>query len=433
MESRYEKYMQFINSGSAIVPISYIAETLGVTYNEALYDLQEMASLGYLGTGAYINYKEQTVVLKNFASSRDSSNNYKYTYTSDTGKTSGHGTGTGAKRPRAAGTKRTGGTGTKRNYNQGFKSGAYDISKFSIAPKIDKNAAKRRIFSVFGIILLIAGISTAAEAFDMALYGYYWFEEIIHGMLTLGVGAMMSLFAAYDKKRLRRIERYAYFLSGRDSMSVEELANLTSTSQGRVKRDLQYMIDKKIILNPQAHFSFDGKSILLGYETAQEKPHTEVPKKPVKEETKVEDRYDAILREIRTLDEDIDDENVSARIVEIEGITRKIFDLVKEKPEKENELKSFMSYYLPTTLKLLRSYSVFEKQGVQGENIESAKNDIERILDTLVKGFQAQLDRMFREDAMDISADIEVLETMMKQDGLSGGSAFAFGEDTEKK
>ena len=433
MESRYEKYMQFINRGSAIVPISYIAETLGVTYNDALYDLQEMASLGYLGTGAYINYKEQTVVLKNFASSRNNSNNYKYTYTSDAGKTSGRGTGTGAKRTRSTGTKRTGGTSAKRSYEQGFKSGAYDISKFSIAPKIDKNAAKRRIFSVFGIMLLIAGISTAAEAFDMVFYGYYWFEEIIHGMLTLGVGALMSLFAAHDKKRLRRIERYAYFLSGRDSMSVAELANLTSTSQGRVKRDLQYMIDKKIILNPQVHFSFDGKSILLGYETAQAEPQTEVPKKPVKEETKVEDRYDAILREIRTLDEDIDDENVSARIVEIEGITRKIFDLVKEKPEKENELKSFMSYYLPTTLKLLRSYSVFEKQGVQGENIESAKNDIERILDTLVKGFQAQLDRMFREDAMDISADIEVLETMMKQDGLSGGSAFAFGEDTEKE
>ena len=83
-----------------------------------------------------------------------------------------------------------------------------------------------------------------------------------------------------------------------------------------------------------------------------------------------------------------------------------------------------MSYYLPTTLKLLDSYATFEKQGITGENIDSARMNIEKTLDTLVQGFSQQLDQLFTADVLDISADIDVLENMMKKDGLTGGDDF---------
>jgi 5-bromo-4-chloroindolyl phosphate hydrolysis protein len=78
-----------------------------------------------------------------------------------------------------------------------------------------------------------------------------------------------------------------------------------------------------------------------------------------------------------------------------------------------------MNYYLPTTLKLLHAYETLEKQGIKGENIMSAKQDIERVLDTLASGYEQQLDNLFKADAIDISADIDVLESMMEQDGLT--------------
>lgn len=67
-----------------------------------------------------------------------------------------------------------------------------------------------------------------------------------------------------------------------------------------------------------------------------------------------------------------------------------------------------MQYYLPTLLKLLRSYDHLEDQGVRGENIQRTMQEIERILDTVVEAFDKQLDNLFEAEAMDISADIQV-------------------------
>ncbi len=83
-----------------------------------------------------------------------------------------------------------------------------------------------------------------------------------------------------------------------------------------------------------------------------------------------------------------------------------------------DEVKKFMNYYLPTTFKLLKSYSLMEKQSYQGANITASRRKIEDILDSLIKAFEQQQDRLFQSEALDVEADIEVLETMMAKDGL---------------
>ena len=85
-----------------------------------------------------------------------------------------------------------------------------------------------------------------------------------------------------------------------------------------------------------------------------------------------------------------------------------------------------MSYYLPTTLKILRSYAQMEAQGIEGENISAAKDRIEGMMDKVVDGFEKQLDRLFQDDAMDITTDVEVLERMLDKDGL-GGTGMTLG------
>ena len=77
-----------------------------------------------------------------------------------------------------------------------------------------------------------------------------------------------------------------------------------------------------------------------------------------------------------------------------------------------------MDYYLPTTVKLLEAYAQMDAQPVGGENIQTAKKEIEDTLDTLNTAFEKLLDSLFQETAWDISSDISVLNTLLAQEGL---------------
>ena len=98
---------------------------------------------------------------------------------------------------------------------------------------------------------------------------------------------------------------------------------------------------------------------------------------------------------------------------------RRIFDRAQSHPEVVPELKKLMDYYLPMTVKLLRAYADMDSQPVQGENIQSAKREIEQTLDTLNGAFEKLLDSIFKATALDVSTDISVLNTLLAQEGLT--------------
>ena len=58
--------------------------------------------------------------------------------------------------------------------------------------------------------------------------------------------------------------------------------------------------------------------------------------------------------------------------------------------------------------------------GVGKDIFESRVRDV-------VEGFETQLDLLFQGDAMDITADVEVLERMLAKDGLSDQSGLTLG------
>lgn len=130
---------------------------------------------------------------------------------------------------------------------------------------------------------------------------------------------------------------------------------------------------------------------------------------------------DRAIIEIRRLNDNIADPGISRQIDHIESTTRKIFDYILEKPEKKGQVRTFLNYYLPTTIKLLNEYDRMDNLGVSGENIDSAKRKIAGMLDSVCAAFDKQLDALFSDTAMDVSAEITVLEQMMQQQGLSGG------------
>ena len=125
------------------------------------------------------------------------------------------------------------------------------------------------------------------------------------------------------------------------------------------------------------------------------------------------------IAEMKRLNESIKDEKISRQIDRLEEISGKIFDCVKASPEKLPQIRKFMDYYLPTTLKLLNAYDRMGSQGVSGENISGTMERVENMMGTIVTAFERQLDGLFGDQALDISTDITVLENMMAREGLS--------------
>ena len=157
---------------------------------------------------------------------------------------------------------------------------------------------------------------------------------------------------------------------------------------------------------------------------AEEAPKAE--EKP-REETTGNAELDKMLKdgrmaiaEMKRLDDNIADPGISADIVRLEQVSEKIFEEVKRDPKKLPKIRRFMDYYLPTTLKLLNSYDRMSATGVSGENIDTTLAKVEGMMRTIVAAFEKQLDSLYGADALDISTDITVLETMMAREGLAG-------------
>ena len=124
------------------------------------------------------------------------------------------------------------------------------------------------------------------------------------------------------------------------------------------------------------------------------------------------------ISEMKRLNENIQDETISRQIERLEEISGKIFAQVHSEPKKLPQIRKFMSYYLPTTLKLLNAYDRMSDQGVSGENIDGTMKRVENMMDTIVRAFEKQLDGLFGAEALDISTDITVLDNMMAREGL---------------
>lgn len=136
---------------------------------------------------------------------------------------------------------------------------------------------------------------------------------------------------------------------------------------------------------------------------------------------------DAILKQgteavekIQQLNDEIPDFKLSAQIKQIEVLTEKIFAYVREHPQDVRQIRQFLNYYLPTTIKLLEQYVVLQKQGMRMGNIDEGMKKIEAMLDKIIVAFQRQLDGLFESSVVDITADIQVMEQMMASEGLTG-------------
>ncbi|MBP5744063.1 MAG: 5-bromo-4-chloroindolyl phosphate hydrolysis family protein [Oscillospiraceae bacterium] len=137
------------------------------------------------------------------------------------------------------------------------------------------------------------------------------------------------------------------------------------------------------------------------------------------------------LSEMGRLYMSIKDPEVRVKINEIMRVTDKIVQDAIADPSDIPKIKKFMTYYLPTTIKLLNAYDRMDSQGIEGENIDKTMKNINEMLDAAIAAYKKQLDSLFANQALDIETDIAVMNAMLDREGLSDKKDFNIREEPE--
>jgi 5-bromo-4-chloroindolyl phosphate hydrolysis protein len=305
------------------------------------------------------------------------------------------------------------------------------------------------LFTVFGWIFLpITGIAVLV----LTLLGIILEQMSLFGTIASGIfpflliSLFMTIRGSSIRARLRRFYRYTSLFKNRGYYSIKDLSAQTQLSNKFIIKDLRKMI--ALGMFPEGHIDDQTTCIILNQESYRQylqlqknlkaektktestdttrpvsKPNTSTQSKeemPINKElqTAIENGRSCIFQ-IREANDAIPGEEISMKLDRLETVVDKIFTHVEQHPEQLTEIQKFMEYYLPTTLKLVTAYKEFDLQPVQGENIRTAKTEIENTLNTINHAFETLLDSLFEDAAMDITTDISVLETMLAQEGLT--------------
>lgn len=279
---------------------------------------------------------------------------------------------------------------------------------------------------MFGITALTLGIvsifvSSLASKMDTVLMIF---------LPATAISLIMAIWGNYMRKKIKRFRSYVKTLNGKPYGTIKDLAKSVRKSEKFVRKDLKKMIKKQMFL--EGHLD-KGETCLIASDEAYDqylaaeknaeqiqKEAAEDPRKKLSEEAKkVIEEGDRYIEEIRRSNDAIPGVEVSNKMYHLENVIRRIFQRVEQHPELIEDLHKFMDYYLPTTMKLLKAYEELDKQDVEGENIKTAKQEIENTLDTINTAFENLLDSFYKDTAWDVSTDISVLKTMLAQEGLT--------------
>lgn len=282
-----------------------------------------------------------------------------------------------------------------------------------------------RLMRILGITFLVLGAIMSLFAVPELIEGYtFTLEQFIAGLGFMAGGGIVWGRGEYQAKLSRRTKRYILAIGAAKTMPLEEIAKRVNRPVDKAAKDLHKLIDKGY-LGDDAYIDYEkGLFARFGAVEEEEKKPEPVPKE-------AEEGYSGILREIRAANDRIADEALSSKIEKLEQISALIFKEVEAHPEKREKIRTFFDYYLPTTQKLLDTYAEFDAMGVEGENLRDTKERIEAMMDSIVEGFENQLDRLYSADAMDVASDIKVMETMLSRDMSS--VARDFGMDKGAK
>ena len=313
-------------------------------------------------------------------------------------------------------TRRAAQPGPGAPYDYSARYQAHDL------PTAEQQKAKKRRQSLINWCTVLGGLFLFAGVTELPDSIYYGLWNDLFSNLFMVVGGGGALVLGLFLRRVSRLERQLDKVVGdRDNIPLDELFAAAGIPEKEGRKVLESAIDHGYF---GADAYIDNRTDFLVVRGAAPIPARPAEPEPEPDPTG-ETQYEKLLRQLRQAGSALSDPVMQEKAARLEQISARIFALAEKDASKQEQLRKFINYYLPTSLKLLNTYAQLDSQGVDGENITKTKQSIERSLDLLVTAFENQLDKLFQSDALDVSADIAALEGMLNLDGLSGDSDFS--------
>ncbi len=315
------------------------------------------------------------------------------------------------------------------------------IKKEEISLYISKKP-KGRISSVILKIIGITGMIFNSLIFLFFIVGV----SISKASPTFGIVVFLTFFiinmiillsGSIKSKRIKRFKKYVRCLDNKAYCKIDKLSESVNKDNKFVVKDLKKMMEldmfkKGHIDEEETYFILSDKiyndyvMMQESYKKRKEEEDKKKKEQSIEKDNTEESKYDNTIKrgeeyisQIQEANNYIKDENMSLKLTKLEEILREIFKNIKKNPENISYVRKTIEHYLPMTIKLVNSYIELSNQSIQGENIKNAKKEIEESIDLINKAFEALLNDLFEEVAMDISTDISALKTLFTQDGLT--------------
>ncbi len=113
----------------------------------------------------------------------------------------------------------------------------------------------------------------------------------------------------------------------------------------------------------------------------------------------------------------IDNKDITEPLKNIVSTLHSILETIEKNPSKYESARGFLERYLPTLIGILDRYNVMEDKGLAHHGSEF-RAQVEGFMPEFERAFAKQLQALYKDDVLDASLDIDVLQSTLRAEGL---------------
>ena len=291
------------------------------------------------------------------------------------------------------------------------------------------------VLGFFGVMCLVMGFVSGPLALG-----------IVTGVVFLALCVAFGLGARWlflqPGRRFRR-KRYLMGMGQQTNVPLTRLSEVVQRPVPFVKKDLTLMIRKGWL--PNAYLDEEEDRFFLNAAEYRELQRQQEEERRAQETRRQQEEADPAGAELRaTLDQGAqflkvlgehaaaaaDEPDLQQELVRMQTQAGEILDWVEDHPNSAGKVRRLVRYYMPTTLKLLKTYDDVKDQ--KGDVAGNIKLEITGILHTVNRAFENLRDDLLSDAALDVSTEISAMQAMLAQDGLSADDTFYSKEQSNQ-